>query len=1020
VEEPIESWDDDLEIGGDDFTFRSASLATTSASHHRDSVSSRLSIRSDFDSNHGDEEKQVHIPGDDEKSTFDAIETATRAGIPIPANVPPSALMGGTIKRLGGRKIKKIIQDDWDDGDLQLPGDGGLKIKRQDGSNFPDMLRQVSGPGSSQASPVKTPVKSLQPAPRFDISPRPELKAKPASANLILDRFRDQDDEDDFFGDGGATIKVSKSRQAPKLLPLVTPPTPQKGDKSPDDDNFEQDFQFPTNGEPLRLSARKEIPRTPVSIQDDLDGWGEGGSLGTRHGGTKRGDGRSNRSSSASALSPSVSSSLTIESEDEGLEGLIIPTGQIHFDDILKRRQQDRSPDHQSGKKQAEKRAEVKDDFLSGLEIGDGDVFDSNKLTLNRNVRVKTSRQTSPTRPKTAVSLTFTNKSTPATTSTSGSRLPRPLGGHERAPSALEPVSESGGPIVNRNGRSQSRLGGHSAQSSITSIPTPATPTSVHSLPPSTPRRRDLASKPSITGLRNEPTTTNAQLLKLKRSMPTMRSYPQSPAKPMMSRYERPPSRTDGSRPHSVSRPKTPVERDRSGAESSMSHARKNPLPFLPAGGSQSTSHHVTIKTSRHFRRHDSESSSTSTDLRPASRAVSRSTMRSPSPKRNPRGAEALAREAASKRQMTKPVRRRHFGDGCELDGFDDLPTSRDSEQKFIKEPIGRGPPRISGLRTKIHQDSLPSRTATPAPLTPYSPARSRDELPRFARDTNASRMAREHVLAQRAPSGQGAAPLAALTNQWKAKVSATTGLNTINAQPVKPKRSKGPPQKPQLIKPLGNLNNPKCKSTLPVVPGFYANVITAVKGMYYNPYTYRWEGNENDLTPFDAPASSPSTASVPSHMFREKENTTPRPALIQNVNSSQNVQVVGGMVFDPQRMCWLKLPPPSQQHKSEAGDTMDGFDAFDDEEDVFKDVPDLEDTPAKEADEVGGRKSDGASGLKDDWLVGEEFDVGPEFVRRQREEEERWRRKCEKWVGASLDRGGDEWRWSIREVVNH
>ncbi|PMD56297.1 uncharacterized protein K444DRAFT_654456 [Hyaloscypha bicolor E] len=942
VDEPIENWDDDdLEIGGDDFTFRSASLATTSASQHRDSVSSRLSIRSDFDSNHGDEEKQVHLPGDDEKSTVDAIETATRAGIPIPANVPPSALMGGTIKRLGGRKIKKIIQDDWDDGDLQLPGEGGLKIKRQDSSNFPDMLRQVSGPGSTQASPVKSPVKPLQAAPKFNISPRPELRPKPASSNL-LDRFRNEDDEEDFFGDGGATIKVSKSRQAPKLLPLITPPTPQKGDKSSDDGDFEQDFQLPANGEPLRLSARKEIPRTPVSIQDDLDGWGEGGSLGTRHGGTKRGDGRSNRSSSASALSPSVSSSLTVESEDEGLDGLILPTGPIHFDDILKKRQQDRSPDHQSNEKQAAKRAEVKEDFLSGLEIGDGDVFDSSKLTLNRNIKMKTTRQTSPTRPKTAVSLTFTNK------------------------------------------------------------PTPSTTTAVHSLPPSTPRRRELASKPSITGLRNEPTTTNAQLLKLKRSMPSMRSYPQSPAKPMLSRYERPPSRTDGSRPHSVSRPKTPVERDRSGAESSMSHARKNPLPFLPAGGSQSTSHHVTIKTSRHFRRHDSESSSTSIDLRPSSRAVSRSTMRSPSPRQNPRGAEVLAREAAARRPLTKPLRRRHFGDGFELDGFDDLPTSRDSEQKFIKEPIGRGPPKVSGLRTKIHQDSFPSRTGTPAPLTPYSPARSRDELPRFARDTNASRMAREHVLAQRAPSGQGA-PLAALTNQWKAKVSATTGLSTIHAQSVKPKRSKGPPQKPQLIKPLGNLNNPK-----------------SVKGMYYNPYTYRWEGNENDLTPFDAPASSPSTASVPSHMFREKENTTPRPALIQNVNSSQNVQVVGGMVFDPQRMCWLKLPAAPQNNRSEPGDTIDRFDAFDDEEDVFKDVPDLEDAPAKEADEVGGRKSDGASGLKDDWLVGEEFDVGPEFVRRQREEEERWRRKCEKWVGAGLDRGGDEWRWSIRDVVNH
>jgi len=198
---------------------------------------------------------------------------------------------------------------------------------------------------------------------------------------------------------------------------------------------------------------------------------------------------------------------------------------------------------------------------------------------------------------------------------------------------------------------------------------------------------------------------------------------------------------------------------------------------------------------------------------------------------------------------------------------------------------------------------------------------------------------------------------------------------------------------------------------------------------MTYNPYTYKWEGNENDLESFDAPASSPSmsAASVPSHMlrekdhpshYREKENSTPRPALITNINSSQNVQVVGGMIFDPQRMCWLKLPASAhpESGKSEGGDTMDGFDAFDDDEDVFKDVPDLQDD--KDKSSVGGRKSEG---LKDDWLVGEEFDVGPEFVRRQREEEERWRRKCERWVGVGreLERGGDEdWRWSIRDVV--
>jgi len=224
LEEEIENWDDDdLDIGGDDFTFRSASLATTTAStNHRDSVSSRLSGRS-FDSNHGDEDRHVHLPGDDERSTIDAIATAARAGIPIPHNVPSSALTGGTIKRLGGRKLKKIIQDDWDDGDLELPGagDGALKLKRQDASNFPDALRQVSGPGSVQSSPVKT----LKPAPKIIPSPQ-KLKAKVATPNL-LDRFRD-DEDDNFFDDGGATIKVSKIRPPPKLLPLVTPPRPRK------------------------------------------------------------------------------------------------------------------------------------------------------------------------------------------------------------------------------------------------------------------------------------------------------------------------------------------------------------------------------------------------------------------------------------------------------------------------------------------------------------------------------------------------------------------------------------------------------------------------------------------------------------------------------------------------------------------------------------------------------------------------------------------------------------------------
>ena len=178
---------------------------------------------------------------------------------------------------------------------------------------------------------------------------------------------------------------------------------------------------------------------------------------------------------------------------------------------------------------------------------------------------------------------------------------------------------------------------------------------------------------------------------------------------------------------------------------------------------------------------------------------------------------------------------------------------------------------------------------------------------------------------------------------------------------------------------------------------------------MFYNPETYQWEGNDNALSSFDVPASSPSTVSVPPFSVREKENATPRPALITNISTTKGVQVVGGMVFDPQNMCWLKLGPQSAQ--SEITDPLDGFNAIDDEDDVFKDIPDLDDNTADTAET--GRVSE----VKDDWLVGEEFDVGPEFVRRQREEEDRWRKKCERWLGLG-NRDREAWRWTIRGVI--
>jgi hypothetical protein len=180
---------------------------------------------------------------------------------------------------------------------------------------------------------------------------------------------------------------------------------------------------------------------------------------------------------------------------------------------------------------------------------------------------------------------------------------------------------------------------------------------------------------------------------------------------------------------------------------------------------------------------------------------------------------------------------------------------------------------------------------------------------------------------------------------------------------------------------------------------------------MIYNPVTFRWEGNENALNAFKGPVSTPSTASIPTHMMREKESTTPGPVLIKDMSTSKGAKRIGDMVFDPQNMCWLKIDTSTPAPRSD--DPMDLATAMD-EDDPFKDIPDLEDKDVDNGDAGHGRVSD----IKDEWLVGEEFDVGPAFVKRQHEEEERWRKKCDKWVG-SINRGGEAWRWAIKDIVS-
>ena len=110
---------------------------------------------------------------------------------------------------------------------------------------------------------------------------------------------------------------------------------------------------------------------------------------------------------------------------------------------------------------------------------------------------------------------------------------------------------------------------------------------------------------------------------------------------------------------------------------------------------------------------------------------------------------------------------------------------------------------------------------------------------------------------------------------------------------------------------------------------------------MKWNPQTLRWEGNEHVLRDFDSAVSS-----------------STRPALITQLTGSSvgspvgsfagGARVVGNMIFDPTRMCWISRLAPEEE-----------------EPDVFADLADDEDEDAGRGGTIRALQpqSQGASG---------------------------------------------------------
>lgn len=784
AQETVECWDDDEDLQLNDGTQFRAPSSAGSMTHssirpfgHRDSISSRRSARSDLESNVGDEDWQIFLPDDDETSKEDLLASATHAGIPIPADVPRSALLGGTIKRLAERKPKRTFVDDWSD-DVELPGpETMLELKIPRDTSFPESIRQIN---SAAASPVKTTAPLLW---------NDDASALLGSAMATLGRTHDEND-------------APLNRDAPTLK-APTPRSPQKvssnapGNRTVDEetDDYGQDLELPPDHQPLQLPRhRKECLVSSPTLEDFDIEWSEG-SIGVRVGGTAR-DGRSLPSSSMSIASPSVSSCITGESEEDGLDGLVFPDGPLDFNTSLEKRQEGHVAEstEQDDGQYASKSQDV-DDFFSDLDVDNGRAFASTKRTLNPNVKHKTELPTSPAR-RSETTLTFTNG-----TGSPRTRIPR-LSGHERAHStSLETVSESGAPL-NRFQRPQSRIG-HASQSSVSSIP--STGAVSISPTPSASGRRLLASRTSRDSTSAGDSKHPSRHLRTKRSLPAIRGGLGTAA--VAQPAQRPPPNPDASARSSLNRPRTPVERTAVGDRLS---GRRTQTSLIPGGSSERPPHHTSARTLRPSRRANSDSSGDLFGPQGSFARPSRST-RPEHHRLSFGGTGTEATGGPAKRTLTRPTKRRNFGDGTELASFDDLPTSASTESKFIKTPSGRGAPK--SLRTRVSQSRITVPGESPTqPLTPPS-AFKPNPTPRFARDTNASRNAREQRIASLNMKSRESNTLLSSHSNWKAQSNPRTSPSTIPFRSRKTRTSNKAIPKPHLIKPMGaGVHEAKCK----------------------------------------------------------------------------------------------------------------------------------------------------------------------------------------------------------------
>ncbi|KAF9455046.1 hypothetical protein P691DRAFT_800057 [Macrolepiota fuliginosa MF-IS2] len=751
-----------------------------------------------------------------------------------------------------------VSREEWPDADFDLPDGVPITSSDKDDNEDWDIEMNLGQTGGAKAQAVIAGI-----AARSDSTSSFSSRSQSSSMFTIRPPILSSEDEDEEDDEGVSTIKaIGTLKATTKVTPVTTTI----------EEDFEDGFALPSDLTQLSLAPLSLHHR---SSKNSLE-WGDRDQTSS----SQSSDAYSTLGfADASPSSNSVSSMSLPETETEedeeqdDLEGLVIPVaifesgnGGRQLNKILELKKKASYTTQQV--KVA--RPDPEEDFEAGLVLDDdADLSPSRLLQNTQNPR--TFRQYNRSNSAPLQRPPSTSLRPPSRMRTE--RAKSPSGPPPSSVRQLQKLRLSPSPPL-RPPRSQTSFG---AFANAPPSPAPSPPSSLlvpkpGSLrgqkstsglkPPTPPSTRKLTRKASLSSLMEmshanapEPTTGTSKSRIARYEVPTAASLAKShkTSTSKFPEYTVPPTRPHTPSSNSAALRLTMPTQMRPKSRPALSQVFAAPSTSgAPSPIVRATSPVPPLRppSSASLRR----SSSRTLKIPPPSNAPPISPITPPAPK-----------------ILKRPKRQKTYGDGTELDGFEDLPTDRDKESRYRVQPKGYGN-RIPGA-------SYPSKAI------PSSSVAS-DNKGTVRKKRRAGSVGNDSMVTALAPTTN----TLRRTNtriDFSSKIAAPT-------EPLPKKKKSGSPsnqtkRKPTLIRNLGGVGAPK-----------------VVGDMKWNPNSMRWEGNDQVLKDFDAAVA-----------------TSTRPALITHLTGSSigspvgsftsGARRVGNMIFDPQRMCWISALPPEE-----------------------------------------------------------------------------------------------------------